>query len=155
MAQRGGRRGPLNDDKEGRDLTWIILIFAVFLGLMALLYYDVSWGGFGPWMQDNWYWLLGGLVILLLAWRAYQGVTSGDSVRDVSLGTGGRGGGGGDGGGSSRWMILLYGILIVVILWIILLILQQLNVLSGRLEDWVGSLNPFHWFDYIGACWGW
>ena len=77
------------------------------MGGILFLIYRPSLDSFTEFMQENWHWIAVFLVVILLAYRAFQGVGLFPNLRSLSI-SGGSSGGGSGGSGSGGGIITLF-----------------------------------------------
>ena len=103
----GGQSTSVSDSDGERKGTWLLFIFLFSMGGILFLIYRPSLDSFTEFMQENWHWIAVFLVVILLAYRAFQGVGLFPNLRSLSI-SGGSSGGGSGGSGSGGGIITLF-----------------------------------------------
>lgn len=114
MAE-GGKKDALSDTKSEAGATILLGGVVAFIVMILLMVYNPDWYGIGDWFREFWFIPTIGLFMVVMMYRAFQGVSLFPRLRtlsvragDKSLGGGGGGGGGGDSGiGIGGWIGIL------------------------------------------------
>jgi len=148
----GGRPSAASDTPGEAKGTWLLFLFIFTIGAVMFVVFNPSLSNFADFMRQNWYWVLGIGVMLLFAYRAFQGQGLFPNLRSLSIKGGGGGsvmnaGGGGGGGLMKTIKTVVYLLLFIVVLFLLMKIFMILGLWEEKLTavyEWRGW--PWQWW---------